>query len=185
MSIGVRRVLLVSLSSSLFPSLFYAVRSLGGHTDGAHRSKHIQSPLPLSPPSPSLLTGKHKHIKSRSFTAQTRSHKHPGSVEVYSTEETQTHEKCMSLCLFHKKHSSGFHPHLSCKTTQEYQLRSQFGRQCRQDRRRRARIRDRRCHLNEGVTVSCRSRGHAAGVDSKTHFGLSVMEMLSGTAGEL
>lgn len=27
--------------------------------------------------------------------------------------------------------------------------------------------------------------GHAAGVDSKTHFGLSVMEMLSGTAEEL
>ncbi len=73
-----------------------------------HTSKHIQSSL--------YPTNKHKHIKSSSLSlTNALTQTDPDSVHVYGTEQTQAHEKCMSLCVFHKKHSSGFHPHLDSK----------------------------------------------------------------------
>ncbi len=176
MSIAVCLVLSGSVSAL---SLSLPFTHTHTHEDTYCMCTHKQAHSELSMP----LTNKHKHIKSSSFSALTRSHKHPDSVDVYGTEQTQAHEKCMSLCVFHKKHSSGFHSHLSWNTTQEYQLHWQFGWQCRQEWLW-TRIWDPQCHLNERVTVSCSSRANIACAHYKIHVGLNVIETLLSTVGE-
>lgn len=174
MSIGVCLVLSGSVSALSLSLSLFAIHSLT-HTEGyiLHVHTHKQTHSELSIP----LTNKHKHIKSSSFSPLTRSHKHPDSLDVYGTEQTQTHEKCMSLCVFHKKHSSGFHSHLSWNTAQEYQLHWQFGWRRRREWRW-TRIWDPQCHRNERVTVSCSSRANITCADYKIHVGLNVIEVL-------
>lgn len=93
-----------------------------------------------------------------------------------SIEQTRVLEKCMSFCVFHKKHSLGFHSHLSWKTTQEYQLHWQFGWQCRLEWPW-AVMWDPWCHRNKRVTISCSSRDNIARSDYKIQVSLNVSEV--------
>lgn len=130
MSIGVCLLLSGSVSAaSLSLPFTHTDTRTHSHTgiqaSCTHKQTHSERSIPLA--------NKHKHIKGSSFSPLTRSHKHPDWVDVCGTEQTRAHEKCMSPCVFHKKHSSGFRSHLRWSTTQEYQLHGQFGRQGRQE----------------------------------------------------
>ena len=162
MSIGVCLVLSCSLSLSLSGSvsplslslslsLFAIYSHTHTHTDAIpHAHTRAQTHSELSIP----LANKHKHIKKRLFLlantlAQTSRLRRMSMVQ----SRHRPMKNACPLCVFHKKHSSGFHPHPGWKTTQEYQLRWQFGWQCRQECGWRG-IWDPECHPNERVSVS-------------------------------
>lgn len=177
MSIGVCLVLSGSVSALSLSLSLFVIHSQKYRPACAHTSKHIQS-------SRSLSQIKHKHIKSSSFSTTNTLYTNIQTRWMPTVrQQTEAHEKCMSLCVFHKKHSSGFHSHLGWNTTQEYQLRWQFGWQWRQGWRW-TRIWDPQCHLNERVTVSSSYGASIACADYKTHIGLNVIEMLSSAAVE-
>lgn len=200
MSIGARRVLLVlRFQLPLLPLYFMPHSHSGLSTARVHRSKHIQSWRPVPPIPLHHHYHHHYHLQPHSLSlsqantntsrAALSPHKHTRTniqarwKSIVQRRHRPMKNACTLACFIRNTHWDSIHisalkPHRNINYTGNVGgsvvgngAEWEYG--------------EARCHPNERVTVSCRSRCHITGLDCEIHFSLSVTEMLLSAVVEL